>query len=116
MVAQAEVHLSITGIHGNHFGGAVLQHTVAEASGGSADVETDFAAEIDSPVLESLLQLEPATAHVAQILAQQAQNRRRAGVNQCARLPDLLFVYENFSRQNEGLRTLARWRKPSLHE
>jgi len=38
-----------------HFGGAVLQHAIAEASGGCADVETDFIVEIDVPVLESLL-------------------------------------------------------------
>ena len=76
IVAQAEIHLAISGIHGNHLGGAVLQHAVAEAPGGSADVETDFAMKIDLPVLERLLQLEPASADVAEIFAQQSQNRR----------------------------------------
>ena len=60
MVAQPEIHLTITGVHGNHLGGAMLQHAVAEASRGRANVKTDFALEVDSPVLQRLLQLEPA--------------------------------------------------------
>src|SRR4029077_2224190 len=87
IISQPEIHLTIAGVDGNYSGGAVLQHAVAEASSGSADIETNFAMEIDVPVLESLLQLEPATADVAKILAQQAQGRAR--VNRCARFLDL---------------------------
>ena len=73
IVAQAEIHLAVAGVDGDHPGGAVLQHAVAEAAGGSADVETDFAVEIDLPVLERLLQFQPAATDVAQIFTQQAQ-------------------------------------------
>src|SRR5260370_15663370 len=51
IVAQAEIHLAITAVYGNHLGGAVLQHAAAEASRGSTDVETDFALQIDLPLL-----------------------------------------------------------------
>src|SRR6202022_1487968 len=92
IIAQPEIHLTVTGVHGNHLGSAVLQHTVAESSGRSADVETYFATEIDLPMLESLLQLESAPADVAKILAQQAQGW--AGVNRCPRPLNLLLVDE----------------------
>src|SRR6266446_6782150 len=95
IVAQPEIHLAITGVDRIYSSGAALQHAVAEASGGSADVKTDFAMETDLPVLESLLQLEPATADIAKILAQQSQGRAR--INRCARLLDLLLIDENLS-------------------
>ncbi len=75
IVAQAKIHLPIPGIDGNHLGRAVLQHAIAEAPGGSANVKTNLAMKVNSPVLESLLQLEPAPADIAEIFAQQAQNR-----------------------------------------
>src|SRR5208337_1248108 len=97
VVAQPEIHLPVSGIHGNHSGGAVLQHAVAEASSGSPDVQTNFALEIDAPVLKRLLQFKSATADVSEILAQQAQYRRRAGVNRCACLLDFLLVDQDLS-------------------
>src|SRR5258708_14488475 len=92
----------------------MLQHAVAEASCGRANIETDFALEFDSPVLQSFLQLQPATADVAEILTQHAQ--RRGGVNRCPGLFDLLLVNQNFSSEDEGLRALTRRRKASLHK
>ena len=92
----------------------MLQHAVAEASGRSANVETDFAVEIDAPVFERLLQFEAAAADVAEIRPQQAHTG--FAVDGCARFFDFLFVDQNFSGKDKRLGALTRRRESTIHE
>src|ERR1700733_1169424 len=55
IIAQLEIYLTIARVDCDHPGCTVLEHAIAEAAGGSADVETDSVAKIDLPVFESLL-------------------------------------------------------------
>jgi Mg-chelatase subunit ChlI len=59
----------------------VLQQTIGEAAGGSADIETDLARDVDVPVFERALQFEAAPADVLQIFAEQPD---RASSATCA--------------------------------
>src|ERR1700730_8155179 len=53
VVAQSEIHLPVASVDGDDFGGAVLQHAIAEPSGRRANIKANFIVEIDVPVNES---------------------------------------------------------------
>src|SRR5581483_7861067 len=50
--AQAGGDLPVTGVDCDHPGGAMLQKTVGEAAGGSADIHADFLFYINVPMMQ----------------------------------------------------------------
>ena len=70
---QTRIDLAVTGIDGEHAGGAVLQHAVGKAAGGGAHIHADGLLQSDAPMSERGLQFEPAATDVARIAAEQAE-------------------------------------------
>jgi hypothetical protein len=104
-VAQVEIHLAVTRIDGDDTTCSMLQKTIREAAGGRADVEADFARDVDLPVFQSALQFDSTAAHILQIFAE--KSNYRFGINLSARLFNFLVIDENLSCQNEGLGSFA---------
>jgi len=53
----------------------MLQQAIGKSSGGSADIETYLALDIDSPVFERAFKFKSATADIFQIFAEQPDCR-----------------------------------------
>ena len=105
VLAQLHGDLSKAGIDGRDARRAVLQKAVGKAAGRSAHVECPAAGHVDLPELERAFQLESAAAHVAQLVAEQAQGGIR--IDRRAGLVDLLLVDQNAAGQNVGARPLT---------
>ena len=63
--------MAVTGVNGEHAGGAVLQHAIGKAAGGGADIHADGGFEQDVPVDERRLQFEASAADITGIGAEQ---------------------------------------------
>jgi hypothetical protein len=111
---EAVVKLSISGVDGDHVRGAVLKKAIGEAASGGTDVETRETSDVDVPIIESLLQFEPASADVLEIVAQKAEFRVR--MDRSSRLHDLLIVHENFAGEDECLCAFPRGRETTIHQ
>src|SRR5437879_3759999 len=72
VLTQARVNLAATGIHRYHAGSAALQQAIGETSRGSTNVETHSPAYIDSPIIESSFQFEPAPARILQLVTEKS--------------------------------------------
>ena len=72
VLTQARVNLAAPGIHRYHAGSAALQQAIGETSRGSTDVETHSPAYVDSPIIESSFQFEPAPARILQLFTKKS--------------------------------------------
>src|SRR5699024_1340134 len=61
--------LAVSYIHGIHFRGTVLEHTVGEPTCGCTDIHTDLAIRAERKHLHGLFQLEAAAADVTNVVA-----------------------------------------------
>ena len=110
--AQAGIDLAVTGVHGEHAGGAVLQHAIGKAAGGGADIHADGSFERDAPVGERRLQFEASAADVTEIAAEQTDQAIVGdGV---PGLVNLLLIHQDAAGENHGLGTLARRHQTTL--
>ena len=94
--------------------GSVLQHAIGEAPGGSADIQAVSPGEVDPPMLQCGLELEPAPRHIAQIAAKQTQTGRR--IDRGTRLVDTLLVNQHPPCQDKRLRPFARGGKCAVYQ
>ena len=92
----------------------MLQQTVRKAAGGSADIETDLARDVDMPVFKRALKFEPAPADILQIFAEQPDHGVLCDLR--TRLVELLVVNQYFSRENESLGPLSRGGESAIEE
>jgi hypothetical protein len=92
----------------------MLQQTVRESSCRRPDVKTNLSIHVNMPVLQGTLEFQAAAAHVFQILTEQAN--RAVLFNLRSRLINLLLVHENFTGENERLRTLARSHESTFYK
>jgi len=101
----AELHgdLAEAGVDGGDVGCAVLQETVSEATGGSADVEAETAGDSDRPVGERACQLEAAAADVLLFFAEQTDGGVLSDGG--AGLVDFLVADEHAAGKDEGAGT-----------
>ena len=98
--AEFPVDLSGAGIDSVDAEGAVLEETIGEAAGGSADVETDFAGGIDMEVGESGFEFEAAAADVFEGFGDFDARGFGDGV---AGFMGFLAVHGDFAGEDEGL-------------
>jgi hypothetical protein len=99
------VELSRTHIHRVHPRRSVLQQTVNEAACRRTDIDAAPACRVDVPVPESPFQLQPAAAHIPELLKEP-----NVGIlgNAVTRLIRLLSVNQNVPGENESLRFRTR--------
>jgi len=115
ILAQPEIHLTVTGIDGDHTSGAMLQQTIRESTRGSADIETYLALDIDFPVFQSAFKFESAAADIFQVFAQQPNCGIRGDLR--ARLIELLVIDQDFPGENESLGAFSGGSQPTIkHE
>ena len=84
----------------------MLQQAIGEAAGRGADIKANLAPHIHLPVFQCSFELQPASADILQVLAQQAKLRIIA--YRRARFFDLLAINQYFSGEDERLRALPR--------
>src|SRR5712671_4484730 len=106
ILAQPEIHLAVTGIDRDHTRGAVLQETVRESSGGSADIEAYLSVNIDFPVFEGAFKFESTAADIFQVFAEQPDCR--VDCNLRPSLVEFLLVDQDLARENQGLSAFSR--------
>src|SRR5712692_6759224 len=114
ILTEAKIDLPIARVHRNDAGCPVLQQAVGEPAGRGADIQTDFAANLDMPMLESLFQLEAATTDVLQVFAQESEVGLY--IHAGAGLLDFLSINQHFASEDQGLRALARGCHAALQE
>jgi hypothetical protein len=114
VVAEGLGDLAVAGVDGEDAGRAVLEHAVAEAAGGGADVAAEAVGEVDVPVGEGGFELESAAADVAEIAAEEAD--RGVVGDGMARFVELLLVDEDAAGEDEGLGALAGGDEAALDE
>jgi len=83
----------------------VLEETVGESAGGSTDVKTGAVVDVDTPVIESMGELEAAATYIGLIFTQEADGGVRGDI--CTGLIDFLSSYEDASGEDEGAGALA---------
>jgi len=103
----AELHGDLTeaGVDGRDMRGAVLEETVGESAGRSADVKAGAIVDVDAPVVEGVGELEASTADVGLVFAKEADGGVRG--DGCTGLIDFLPCYEDTAGENEGAGALA---------
>ena len=94
--------------------GAVLQQAVGESPGGCSHVKAGSARNVDLPVFKSCGQLQPATAYVGKILAEQTDGR--IGRNGSSGLVDLLLADKDAPGNDQRPRPLAAGGKAAIDE
>ncbi len=120
--AQLPIELTGAAIDGMHAGRSGLQEDVGEAAGGRADIEADFAGDVERKVVQRARELESAAAHVGRA----GEHVHGAIVrDQVAGFGRLLPVDAHLSGHDEGLGFLAGFGEtavdhqtvqPSLHD
>jgi hypothetical protein len=114
IVPEAEIHLAVAGVHGNYTRSTMLLHAICKSAGRSSDIQTDLALQVDVPVFQSAFQFDSAAADIAQVFTEQPQGC--VGVNCGARFLDLLLVDQDFSSEDQRLRTFARGYYAPFHQ
>ena len=102
--AQLHGNLPEAGIDGGDLGGACLQKAIGKPARGGAHVEAGAALDVDLPVSQRRGQLEPTSAHVGLIFAEQTDGS--VGGNRCAGFLHLLLADQNPAGQDERARPL----------
>src|SRR2546427_9470107 len=106
IATEAKIDLAVAGVHGNDACCPLLQQAVGEAASGGANIKTDFAGDIDVPMLKRFFQLEAATADVLQAFAQNTEVC--FCVYASASLFDFLSINQHFAGEDQRLGALAR--------
>lgn len=114
IAAELFGNLTVARIHCEHARGSVLEHAVGEASGGRTDIKTIPVAQLDLPVEQRGFELQAASAHVAEIITQQADSGGFG--NAVAGLLNLLLIHENAAGKDQRVCTLAAGDKSALEK
>ena len=100
VVAQFPIELAGSDVDRVDAGGAALQETIGESTGGGADIEADFAGDLNAEMIERRLQLQSAASDIAWLLGQLDLRIRCDCV---AGLVYLLAVDEDFASEYQRL-------------
>ena len=114
VLPELEIQLTVAGIDGDDPSRAMLQQAIGESSSRCADIEANFARNMNFPVIEGAFEFQAATAYVAEILAEQAD--RGVFLNRCPGFFQLLIINQNFAGKNQSLRAFARSGQSTIHE
>ncbi len=114
VLAKAKINLAVAGIHANDACRPMLQKAIGEPAGGGAYVQTYPSGNLNFPVIQCLLQLEAAAAHIFEIFAKNAD--LRVILDGSAGFFNFLAIHQNFSSQNERLGALAGRSNATLKE
>jgi hypothetical protein len=105
VLPEAEIDLPVASVDCNDSRSPVLQEAIGETAGGSTDIKTDFAPQIDVPVLQSFFQLKAAAAHILQIFSE--QTNIRVGFNRSAGFLYFLSVHQHVAGEDQCLGSFA---------
>lgn len=114
VLPEAEINLPMASVDGDDPRSPVLQEAIGETAGGSADIQTNFAAHVDAPMLQSFFELEPAAADVLQVFTK--QTNIGVGCNRGAGFLHLLSVDEYVAREDQRLGTFAGRHQAAIQE
>ena len=112
--AQAPCQLAVAHVHSVDLDRTILQHTIGEAAGGSADVHADLAFGRQREALHGFFQLEPAPADIADIVA--AHFHLGILFDHFAGLVHLLLVDKDDTGHDHGLGTFTALDEAVLHQ
>ena len=96
----------MTGVDGNHPRCSVLQQTIRKTARGGSDVETDFALNLDAPMLNRFFELETSATDILQVFAQKTNVSFR--VYSRAGFFYFLSADQNLPCQDQRLRPFTR--------